>query len=347
MIFSGADGVVLRSVEPVTEQGKTRETEIISDRLVRLARAASGDQEAIRAESAVSDGEPGSGGGGSPPEWPEGRAGRLVERWLPGGTRVANGLRSAASKRRGVTVALVVAAVAAVGMGIASWQSRPVAEPAPALPAAINVVGAASSSSRSAGPPSAGASATPDGPIVVSVVGKVASPGLVRLRGGSRVDDAIRAAGGALPAVDLSTLNLARKLSDGEQVYVGIPVPPGVAGNVVGSGGAGSGGASSGGAAGAGPDASGDSGPSAATPKKHGKKSRKSDGSATALSSRVNLNTATANDLETLPGVGPATAQRIVNWRTQHGQFTSVDDLREVGGIGDARLATLRDLVTT
>lgn len=321
----------------MTEQGKTRETEVVSDRLVRLARAASGDQEAIRAESAVSDGEPGSGGGGSPPEWSEGRAGRLVERWLPGGTRVAHRLRLAAAQRRGVAVALVVAAVAAIGMGIASWQNRPVAEPAPSLPAAINVMGAASS-----GSPSPRSSATTDGPIVVSVVGKVTSPGLVRLPGGSRVDDAIRAAGGALPAVDLSTLNLARRLSDGEQVYVGVPVPPGVTGNVIGSGGAGSGGA-----AGPGSDGSGDPGPSAAAPTKHGKKSRKSDGSGAPPSGRVDLNTATPGELETLPGVGPATAQRIVNWRTQHGQFTSVNDLRQVGGIGDAKLATLRDLVTT
>ena len=86
---------------------------------------------------------------------------------------------------------------------------------------------------------------------MVSVVGRVARPGLVKLSGGSRVADAIAAAGGALPAVDLSTLNLAQKLSDGEQIYVGIPVPPGAGGSVVGSTGDGSGPAdASGGASG-------------------------------------------------------------------------------------------------
>ncbi|HEX7658790.1 MAG TPA: ComEA family DNA-binding protein [Pseudonocardiaceae bacterium] len=171
---------------------------------------------------------------------------------------------------------------------------------------------------------------------MVSVVGRVARPGLVKLSGGSRVADAIAAAGGALPAVDLSTLNLAQKLSDGEQIYVGIPVPPGAGGSVVGSTGDGSGPAdASGGASGGSSEVPSASG-------KRGKKTGKSAGSG-----KVNLNTASADELESLPGVGPTTAQKIITWRTQHGRFSSVDELREVGGIGDTKLAALRDLVTT
>jgi competence protein ComEA len=325
----------------MTGQGTKPGTEAISGRLVRLARAASGDPEAARAEAAMASAGTAPAGPGStgdePPAWVGGQAGRLVERWLPGGTRAAHRLRSATAKRRGLT-ALVVAVVAAIGMAIASSQGRPVAESAPSLPAAVSAM--ASASSRSAG----GSAAPADGPIVVSVVGKVASPGLVRLPGGARVADALQAAGGALPAVDLSTLNLARRLSDGEQIYVGIPVPPGVTGNVVDSGGAANPGADSG--AGSTADAGG-SGPATTTPRKRGKKGHKSVGADAPTSGKVNLNTATVDELETLPGVGPATAQRILTWRTEHGQFSSVSDLREVGGIGDAKLATLQDLVMT
>jgi competence protein ComEA len=115
---------------------------------------------------------------------------------------------------------------------------------------------------------------------------------------GSRVGDALRAAGGALPGVDLSSLNLARKLVDGEQVLVGVVPPPGaVAGAPAGGG-------------------------------------------------LVNLNSATAEQLESLPGVGPVLAQRIVDWRQTHGGFRSVEQLREVSGIGAAKYADLKSKVT-
>jgi competence protein ComEA len=138
---------------------------------------------------------------------------------------------------------------------------------------------------------------------VVDVVGKVANPGVYRLPGGSRVADAVQAAGGALPGVDLSTLNLAALVSDGQQVAVGVPGAPVVAAD----------------GAGAGSGAS--SGP-------------------------VNLNTATEAQLDTLPGVGPVLAQHILDWRNAHGQFASVDQLREVSGIGEAKFADLKSLVT-
>jgi competence protein ComEA len=140
--------------------------------------------------------------------------------------------------------------------------------------------------------------------VVVDVVGKVRRPGVYRLPDGSRVDDALEAAGGALPGVDLSRLNLARKLADGEQVAVGV----------------------AGAAEAAGPPRTGAVSGAASGP--------------------IDLNTATVQQLDTLPGVGPVLAQRIVDWRTQHGRFDSVDQLQEVTGIGPSRLADIRSLVT-
>lgn len=145
----------------------------------------------------------------------------------------------------------------------------------------------------------------PAGEVVVAVAGTVRHPGLVRLPAGSRVDDAVRAAGGLLPGSSAGLLNLARKLVDGEQVLVGIDPPPGVQG--VGGAGGGGGGAVAGGA--------------------------------------LDLNAASASDLDALPGIGPVLAQRIVDWRTAHGRFESVDQLREVTGIGEAKFTDLRDAV--
>ncbi|WP_345659651.1 ComEA family DNA-binding protein [Streptomyces venetus] len=146
--------------------------------------------------------------------------------------------------------------------------------------------------------------------VVVDVGGKVRDPGVHRLPAGSRVADALRAAGGVKPGTNTDGLNRARFLVDGEQVIVGAPAP--AAGT--GTSGTASGG-TAGGAAGGGPPAP------------------------------VSLNTATADQLDTLPGVGPVLAQHIIDYRTQHGGFRSVDELREVNGIGDRRFADLRNLV--
>ncbi|WP_078629208.1 ComEA family DNA-binding protein [Streptomyces sp. 142MFCol3.1] len=146
--------------------------------------------------------------------------------------------------------------------------------------------------------------------IVVDVGGKVRNPGLQRLPAGSRVEDALRAAGGVRPGTDTDALNRARLLVDGEQIVVGGPAPvtdPGTGG----SGPAGAGGS----VAGAAPSAP------------------------------VALNTATVEQLDGLPGVGPVLARHIIDYRTQHGGFRSVDELREVNGIGDRRFADLRNLV--
>ena len=119
---------------------------------------------------------------------------------------------------------------------------------------------------------------------------------------GSRVVDALEAAGGARRGVDLTALNLARPLVDGEQVLVGVQPVAGVAGTL--------------------------------------------DSPAPAGGTLVNLNTADAAALDTLPGVGPVTAEAILSWREEHGGFTSVDELLEVDGIGEATLADLAPLVT-
>ncbi|MEU9287591.1 ComEA family DNA-binding protein [Streptomyces sp. NPDC048275] len=147
--------------------------------------------------------------------------------------------------------------------------------------------------------------------IVVDVRGKVRSPGLQRLSAGSRVEDALRAAGGVRPGANTEGLNRARLLVDGEQVVVGAPAP--VAGTVTGGGI---------GVTGTGGSASG-----------------------VAPSAPVPLNTATVDQLDILPGVGPVLAQHIIEYRTQHGGFRSVDELREVNGIGDRRFADLQNLV--
>jgi competence protein ComEA len=164
----------------------------------------------------------------------------------------------------------------------------------------------------SAGAPSAvGAAGTV---LVVDVSGKVRSPGLQRLPAGSRVADALRAAGGVRPGTNTDALNRARLLVDGEQILVGAPASvtgPGTSG----TGPVGAGGGTGGSAAGAAP------------------------------STPVPLNTATVDQLDGLPGVGPVLAQHIIDYRTQHGGFRSVDELREVNGIGDRRFADLRNLV--
>jgi competence protein ComEA len=153
---------------------------------------------------------------------------------------------------------------------------------------------------------------SPSSAIMVDVEGKVAHPGVQRLPVGARVLDAITMAGGALPGTDLSSLDQARVLNDGEQIMVG----PGA--------GAGAG-------AGAGP------GPTVPAAKGRSK---------AALTQPVPLNSATLEQLEQLPGVGPALAQRVLDWRAQHGRFTSVDELQVVKGFGPRKFAAVRSLVT-
>ena len=145
----------------------------------------------------------------------------------------------------------------------------------------------------------------PAGVALVHVAGAVRSPGVYRLRDGERIQDAVRRAGGARAGADLNAINLAAKVADGQQVVV----PRRGAAARRGRRGAGAG------AAGGPPQAP------------------------------VSLNTATAEQLDTLDGVGPATASKILEYRRQHGGFRSIDDLGEIPGIGPKRLAALRGKV--
>lgn len=148
--------------------------------------------------------------------------------------------------------------------------------------------------------------------LIVHVVGAIRRPGLYRLRDGARVADALRRAGGATGRADLAALNLAAPLVDGVQVFV----PPQL---VVRGAGAATDGAE---LASPGPEV------------------------AAGLGRKLSLATATADELDELPGVGPVTAQSILDYRTEHGSFRSMDDLDAVPGIGPTRIEQLRDLVT-
>ena len=149
-----------------------------------------------------------------------------------------------------------------------------------------------------------GASPKSGGDVTVDVAGKVRRPGLTTLPPGSRVADALEKAGGPRGRVDLSGLNLARVLVDGEQILVGRGAQPG---------------GMAAGASTAAPDPTG---------------------------ALVSLNTATLEQLETLPGVGPVTAQKILDWRAANGAFSSVDQLLDIDGVGDKTLAEIAPHVT-
>ncbi|MCY0958368.1 helix-hairpin-helix domain-containing protein [Streptomyces sp. H27-H5] len=150
--------------------------------------------------------------------------------------------------------------------------------------------------------------------VVVDVSGKVRDPGVRRLPTGARVEDALAAAGGVRPGTDTTGLNRARVLVDGEQVMVGVPAQPPAAGGAAPGPGAGRGssGAGAGSGSGAGP---------------------------------LSLAGATVEQLDGLPGVGPVLAQHIIDFRTARGGFRSVDELRQVDGIGERRFSDLRALV--
>jgi competence protein ComEA len=188
-----------------------------------------------------------------------------------------------------------VALVAIIATGV--WFLRP-----PPVAVEASLPFASSTSLSTTTPPTSTV-------VVVHVAGAVRSPGVIEMQPGSRIVDAIEAAGGASADAEVARLNLASPLTDGQQVYVpraGEAVPTVPAPN--------------------GGDPSGSGDPSNSGP--------------------VNLNTATLTDLDALPGIGPTTAQAIIDWRAENGPFATVDDLLEVRGIGDAKLADLRDLVT-
>ena len=174
-------------------------------------------------------------------------------------------------RQQWIGVALVLAAAAAVGI----WYAGRGPDPPP----------------MAMSPGGGGARV-----ITVHVAGAVQSPGVVQVAAGSRVGEAIAAAGGARADADLARVNLAAPLADGQQLLVPAVVPGGPSGAVAGDG-------------------------------------------------RVRLNVAGVEELEGLPGVGPVLAQRIVDYRDEHGPFAVLEDLLDVPGIGEGKLAALREAV--
>lgn len=198
------------------------------------------------------------------------------------------------------TIALGVLCLAIVA-GAAFAYARSLPKPAPSsvaspLPAA---------SVDASGSPVSGS-----GTIFVHIAGAVAKPGVYELAAGARVIDGLTAAGGATAQADVSSINLARPLTDGERVYIPrrgeVPAA--------------------------------DPGAAAAAPS--------GTGGAGASSDKVNINTATASELEELPGIGEVIAQRIVDYRTQHGPFKTIRDLLKVEGIGEKKFESIQDHVT-
>jgi competence protein ComEA len=240
----------------------------------------------------------------------------LLPRWVPDGSTQHDAswlAKVRADPGRAGAIALAAIAAIAVLVTVFTLMRE---QPAPVMSAKLPPVDMAATASRG---PSPGPSARPDQPVVVSVVGLVHTPGLVTLAPGARIADALKAAGGSTDGADTSGLNMARQVDDGEQIVVGMaPVKgqPAVLGSSVSPG-------------------SAAPGPSTSTP-------GPAKGAPTAP---INLNTATVEQLDTLPGVGPVRAAAIVAWRNTHGKFTTVDQLGEVDGIGPGRLEKLRPLV--
>jgi competence protein ComEA len=233
-----------------------------------------------------------------------------LSRWLPDTTQASPGWLAAARADPGRAGAIALGVVGVVAVLVTVFTLMRDKTP-PVVSAKLPPVEMVSNA-----PPSPTAPA-PEGPVVVSVVGLVHKPGLVTVSSGARIADALTAAGGALDGADLIGLNMARRVADGEQIIVGIAAPPGE------------------------PTTMGSSVASEPTAAPASGESTTTDGSPAPATS-VDLNSATEEQLDALPGVGPVTAAAIVAWRTANGSFTSVDQLADVDGIGPARLEKLR-----
>lgn len=249
-----------------------------------------------------------------------------LAKWLPDALPTGRAPWLAAVRAdpgRAGALALAVVGAIAVAITVVTLARD---DPPPVTAVNLPQVQMASAAPAAPGVPAAsGTAAAADQAVVVSVAGLVQHPGLVTLPPGSRVDDALSAAGGVLDGADLLGLNVARRVTDGEQIVVGIASPPGappaMGSSVAAPAAAGAGAPATGGGGAAGGDVgSGGDGP-------------------------VNLNTATVERLDELPGVGPVTAAAIVAWREANGRFTDVEQLGDVDGIGPARLEKLRGLV--
>ncbi|MFI1240062.1 ComEA family DNA-binding protein [Nocardia salmonicida] len=283
-------------------------------------------------ELAPSSGPPGAV---ATPGWLDDGASRERNRLVPERFREAR----LDPGRRGAIVLGLVGVIAVVLTGVMVLRDQPVARAVPPVP-----VLRAESIAMQADPTVAVAAVSGRGPstsaeVVVSVVGLVERAGLHRLPDGSRIADALEKAGGTREGADLAGLNLAQRLSDGDQVVVGATDPqvgqPRLGSIMIGAGRTPS----------AAPNIAG---PSAASPSAVGSDTAgQGSGGGPGAKSRIDLNSATEAELDALPGVGPVTAKAILAWRSTNGRFTDVAQLGEVDGIGPARLARLRELVTT
>jgi len=239
-----------------------------------------------------------------------GRDGALVRPIAPAGAvdRLLDRLRAwRADPRAGVAVLVVVAVVAGFAWYRIGLGSGGTEEAG--AEAASEAPAVPASAVPSSTGPAGSAPPGEGGDVTVHVAGAVARPGVVELPGGARVIDAVEGAGGGLPDADLDRMNLAARLADGERVLVQrVGELPAPAGPPAGSA-----------------MPSGDGGPTSAL---------------------INLNTATQEQLESLPGIGPVLAEAIITERDQRGGFRSVNELRDVRGIGDKRFADLEGSVT-
>lgn len=149
-----------------------------------------------------------------------------------------------------------------------------------------------------------------DTTITVYVSGEVNSPGLVELPSDSRIDDAIKACGDFTPLADKAKINLAQKLTDGMQIQVNSKTPINNSNEQVND-------------------------------------TNSNSPNNNSSSNLININTATKEDLDTLPGIGPATAQKIIDYRQEHGNFSSIEDIKNVKGIGEAKFSKMQDKICT
>ena len=245
--------------------------------------------------------------------------GRFAELWVPEPLRDAR----VDPGRRGALILLMIAALAAVVTAVGVWRNQPEPVPVPMSASAATVVGlsggvdpppgisSAPGHSAAEEPAASAVETAPATEIVVSVTGLVRKAGLVTVPPGARVADAIAAAGGATADADLTGMNLAAKLVDGDSIVLS-------------------------------DSPSGSSAPGGgAAPAAAGRESPDAPGSAL-----VNLNTADEAALDSLPGVGPVMAQNILAWRDANGTFTSIEQLQEISGIGPSRYAQISPLVT-
>lgn len=206
---------------------------------------------------------------------------------------------------------VIVAVIVAAGILLAGWavlRARPAA-------VAVTPPPVAASRPASVAPSGPAGAGTPTAEVIVHVLGAVKKPGLVTLPGGSRVQDALDAAGGLTGKADPGELNLAQAVTDGQQILVGTKGKPS---GEVRDGASGGGGGTSG----------------------------SGDGSSGGANQTVNLNSATQAQLEGLPGVGPVMAGKIMAWRTENGRFSRVEELQEIDGVGPKTYAKLAPLCT-